>query len=174
MQRRAGASLSLLISMPPATPTSPPPTSRTHSSPQLHNPLHLRLYKVLAANFDDDATKDALGTLAELYAPPPASGLTAKASVKTKRDRSVGSVGDDDDEDGEEGEEPKTAGLGAVPVQPAVVEPIPGEIAARARRNLRRDVESKLSESSRRFLTAFAEVDKVRRKRHFSVTCTLM
>ena len=44
--------------------------------------------------------------------------------------------------------------------QPA--EGVAGEIAARARKSLRRDVESKLAESSRRFLTAFAEVDKVR------------
>ena len=41
------------------------------------------------------------------------------------------------------------------------LEPVPGEMAAKARKNLRRDVEGKLAESSRRFLTAFAEVDKV-------------
>ena len=43
-----------------------------------------------------------------------------------------------------------------------VHEAVPGEVAAKARRSLRRDVESKLADSSRRFLVAFAEVDKVR------------
>ena len=47
------------------------------------------------------------------------------------------------------------------------IETVPGEIAAKARRNLRRDVESKLGESSRRFLAAFSEVDKV----HYSDRC---
>ena len=50
----------------------------------------------------------------------------------------------------------------AVPSALVFAEPVAGEIAARARKNLRRDVESKLAESNRRFLTAFSEVDKVR------------
>ncbi|KAF7799585.1 hypothetical protein EIP86_010822 [Pleurotus ostreatoroseus] len=140
----------------PTAPNSPSPSSRPHSSPQLHNPLSLRLYKVLAANFDDDATKDALQTLAELYAPASAVKSVAKGK-EVKRDRSVASVGDDDEDEVDEQEVTlKTT----VQAQPAFVEPVAGDIAAKARKNLRRDVESKLAESSRRFLTAFAEVDK--------------
>ncbi|PCH37909.1 oligomeric complex COG6 [Wolfiporia cocos MD-104 SS10] len=42
----------------------------------------------------------------------------------------------------------------------ALDETVPGDIAAGARKNLRRDVESKLAESSRKFLKAFGDVDK--------------
>ncbi|EKM55271.1 uncharacterized protein PHACADRAFT_143387, partial [Phanerochaete carnosa HHB-10118-sp] len=106
---------------------------RSPSATLAQNPLSLRLYKVLAANFDDDATKEALETLAELYAPTPSPGV----AVKTKR------------------REKLTNGQ-----VPQFSEPVPGEIAANARKNLRRDVESKQADSSRRFLVAFAEVDK--------------
>lgn len=142
----------------PTASNSPSLSSRQHPSPQLHNPLSIRLYKVLAANFDDDATKDALHTLAELYAPSPAVKAVSKGK-EVKRDRSVASLGDDDDDDAEE---PDTSLKAMTQAQPAFVEPVAGDIAAKARKNLRRDVENKLAESSRRFLTAFAEVDKVR------------
>ena len=48
-----------------------------------------------------------------------------------------------------------------VATAPALEESVVGDIAARARKNLRRDVENKLAESSRQFLQAFGEVDKV-------------
>ena len=60
-------------------PTSP----RSPSSSLSQNPLTIRLYKVLAANFDDDATKEALETLAELYAPTP-SPASAKSKGKER------------------------------------------------------------------------------------------
>jgi hypothetical protein len=37
----------------------------------------------------------------------------------------------------------------------------PGDTAAKARKHLRRDIESKMEEGSLRFLTAFAVVDQV-------------
>ena len=37
---------------------------------QLRNPVSLRLYKVLSPNFDDEDTRQALGTLSDLYATP--------------------------------------------------------------------------------------------------------
>ena len=55
-------------------------------------------YHIHAANFDDDATKDALQTLAELYAPASAVKGVAKGK-EVKRDRSVASVGDDDEDE---------------------------------------------------------------------------
>lgn len=138
----------------------PSPISRVNSSsPQQPNPLSIRLYKVLAANFDDDATKDAVRTLAELYAP-----TTNAPKVKGKQ-RDLGAEYDGLDEEDEDEPGDTAAGssrAGDKTATPTFVEAVPGEIAAKARRSLRRDVESKLAESSRRFLTAFAEVDKVR------------
>ena len=80
----------------------------------------MRLYKVLSTNFDDLATREALGTLSDLYASP--------------------NVTNHDDSN----------------------ETHPGEYAAKARRNLRRDMESKLAESSHHFVQALGEVDLVR------------
>src|ERR1700722_6805184 len=87
---------------------------------QTRNPIALRLYKVLGTNFSDDATKEALRTISELYIPSTVPGR------------------------GDEG-----------------LEITPGESAARARKNLRRDMENKLAEGSREFLKAFGEVDQV-------------
>ncbi|KAI0345229.1 oligomeric complex COG6 [Trametopsis cervina] len=142
-----------------ASPSSP--ISRVNSSSQQsHNPLSLRLYKVLAANFDDDATKDALQTLAELYAPPEQPGPKVKGKGVEREPATRHAELEDEDE---EVSAEETAGGSQEQVKtipPLFSEPVPGEIAAKARRSLRRDVESKLAESSRRFLTAFSEVDK--------------
>ncbi|KAJ2923760.1 hypothetical protein H1R20_g13342, partial [Candolleomyces eurysporus] len=80
---------------------------------QTKNPISLRLYKVLSTNFDDLATREALGTLSDLY------GASGSNSAET----------------------------------------YPGEYAAKARRNLRRDMENKLAESSHHFVKALGEVD---------------
>lgn len=121
---------------------------------QGQNPISLRLYKVLGANFDDEATREALNTLAELYAPPSAPHTGVGKGKDVTRDL-------DADKDADEEYELnglKPTGLAA----PAgVEEAAAGDIAARARKNLRRDVESKLAESSKQFLKAFGEVDKV-------------
>ncbi|KAI0705883.1 oligomeric complex COG6 [Cytidiella melzeri] len=135
------------------------PISRLNSSeasPQQHNPLSIRLYKVLAANFDDDATKEAVQTLAELYA-------TDHSAPKVKGKQVQRESGPGHEELGEEDEAEFSAvrsSLGDKTTPSTFMEPVPGEIAAKARRNLRMDVESKLAESSRRFLTAFSMVDK--------------
>lgn len=130
---------------------------RSPSTTLTQNPLSLRLYKVLAANFDDDATKEALDTLAELYAPAPGPAAAAvNAKGKEVRRELEDDLDDEGFEDGEESVDKITSAQ-----TPSFSEPVPGEIAANARKNLRRDVESKLAESSRRFLVAFAEVDKV-------------
>ncbi|OBZ65679.1 Conserved oligomeric Golgi complex subunit 6, partial [Grifola frondosa] len=127
--------------------TSISPSSSRHAnaaSPHPQNPISLRLYKVLGANFDDDATKEALSTLAEFYAPPP--------SLKGKEVQLDGDAPDDAED------------LDGAAVKPVVHSPlsegIHSDIASRARKNLRRDVEGKLAESSRTFLNAFGEVDK--------------
>ncbi|KAH9852707.1 oligomeric complex COG6 [Lenzites betulinus] len=117
------------------------------SHAQSQNPISLRLYKVLSANFDDDASREALDTLAELYAPPTSTAAAKGKDVKH----------DADAEEDDEASVAKPTGL----VGPSGVgEVAAGDLAARARKNLRRDVESKLAESSKQFLTAFGEVDK--------------
>ena len=110
---------------------------------QPRNPVSLRLYKVLSTNFDDEDTRQALATLSELYATP-----------KSKDTLVV--VEDIDDEvlcDSIDGSYTSTT---------ALAESVPGESAAKARRYLRRDMENKLAEGSRKFLEALGEVDSVR------------
>ena len=130
--------------------------SQTQSGP---NPLSIRLYKVLAANFDDEATKDALNTLSELYSTPNTEHVALNGKQKGKETRI-----EESDEDGEEEDDDEEGKVGTKKVgrrASSIVEILPGEIAARARKNLKRDVEAKLAESSRKFLDAFAAVDKV-------------
>ena len=138
-----------MLALSPNSPSKSPLLSRSPSS-QPSNPLSTRLYKVLASNFDDESTREALNTLAELYAP--AVGSTSSHVQRKSVQRR-----ENDDENEEED------GYDDTPKRVSVIgESVPGDLAARARKNLKRDVESKLAESSRKFLDAFAEVDKVR------------
>ncbi|KAI9065410.1 oligomeric complex COG6 [Trametes sanguinea] len=124
-------------------------SSLLHAQTQGQNPISLRLYKVLGANFDDDATREALDTLAELYAPRPAEGRIkdGKQDIETELD-------------GEDERDATGVRLTGLVASTGLEEGVAGDIAARARKNLRRDVESKLAESSKQFLRAFGEVDK--------------
>ncbi|KAF8486745.1 oligomeric complex COG6 [Russula emetica] len=91
-------------------------------SPLARNPVSLRLYKVLGATFEDDATKEALSTLSDLYSP---------SDLQLAKDA--------------------PSFLRGAP---------PGDTAAKARKHLRRDIESKMEEGSLRFLAAFGMVDQ--------------
>jgi hypothetical protein len=104
------------------------------------------LYKVLGATFEDEATKEALSTLSDLYSP---SGFPAVVST-TKEDVVVSDVVDEVDTDS------------AKDVPSFLRGPPPGDTAAKARKHLRRDIESKMEEGSLRFLAAFGVVDQVR------------
>ncbi|TCD67043.1 Golgi transport complex subunit 6 [Steccherinum ochraceum] len=159
----------MLSGSPLASPSRQPiPSGSTSPPPQSHNPLSLRLYKVLATNFDDESTKEALNTLAELYAPSP-TGNGHVPNGKGKGRAVNGDMNDDDNDDELDiSEDDDDEGLGARTerrnrIATSVVVPgelVPGETAARARKNLKRDVQTRLAESSRMFLNAFAEVDK--------------
>jgi len=46
------------------------PNVQVNHTPVRGNPVSLRLYKVLSTNFDDEDTRQALGTLSDLYATP--------------------------------------------------------------------------------------------------------
>jgi conserved oligomeric Golgi complex subunit 6 len=92
------------------------------------NPISLRLYKVLATNYDDPSTREALLSVSKFY-----------------------SIQDSDNASG-------------VPTKH-------GELAARARKNLRRDLESRLAAGSRQFLDAFKTVDEVGRPQLADAPC---
>ena len=126
-----------------ARPESSQSDRRAVSATQSRNPVSQRLSKVLGTNFDSEDTRQALRTLSDLYAIP--------------RGKEVHVVDDGDDELGQENAE-------AQPSTPTMVlvESVPGESAARARKNLRRDMETQLAEGSRKFLQALGEVDAVR------------
>lgn len=66
----------------PSTPSSAAP--RRPSSTPSRNPISLRLYKVLASNFDEPSSLEALKTVSDYYSAPPASGADgASASSST-------------------------------------------------------------------------------------------
>lgn len=150
-----------------ATPSifSATTSSRLPAAIPSKNPLALRLYKVLGANYNDASTREALETLSSFYAPPVAGTQAPILSLNGGKQDEEEEL-EEDEEDGEEqawGREftEKARRKDKKSIDPSVA-PVDGELALRARRNLRRDVEAKLTESSRKFLTAFAEVDKVR------------
>ncbi|KAF8633476.1 hypothetical protein AX15_001436 [Amanita polypyramis BW_CC] len=110
------------------------------SSPQSQgkNPITLRLYKILGTSFDDVATREALQTLSEFY-------TQSSTSKETLLDTNA--EGLDDNE--------STAMR-----KPGPFGPIVGELAARARKSLRRDMENKLAESSQQFMKALGDVNE--------------
>ncbi|XP_006457735.1 hypothetical protein AGABI2DRAFT_198704 [Agaricus bisporus var. bisporus H97] len=126
----------------------PQAAGRKQSSTQARNPVALRLYKVLSTNFEDAATREALQFLSDLYAPPPSS-IKGKELLKPR----------DEFEDEDDIETDVADGRNSTLNQPPV-EQVPGEIAGRARKHLRRDMEKKLAEGSRQFLKALSEVDQ--------------
>lgn len=137
----------IIMSSPAVSPSSSTlQFDRKARANQSRNPVSLRLYKVLGTNFDHEATREALQTLSELYA-------TSATTVKGKE---IARSAEDDELD-----EELVRPTGIV-AEELLTEAIPGESAARARKNLRRDMEKKLAEGSHQFLKAFSEVDQVR------------
>jgi conserved oligomeric Golgi complex subunit 6 len=125
---------------------------------EARNPLSLRLFKVLGARYDDPSTREAIEILSSLYAPAPSTATgTTRPRRNTVRSRADGNISDDTDE-----ERPP-----ALPLISGTVDKDTAseEVAARARKNLRKDMEDKLAQSSRMFLAAFSEVNQVGRSR---------
>ncbi|KZW02874.1 oligomeric complex COG6 [Exidia glandulosa HHB12029] len=140
-------SSSASLDLPPPLSASTSERKVSSSSPAAaaaaaRNPISLRLYKVLAANFEDDATREALRTLSEFYQPATDKGkgkqLDAGALHLTN---------------GHAHAEPQTPASALLPA-------VSTGVAVRARKNLRRDVELRLAECSQQFLRAFGEVDE--------------
>lgn len=113
------------------------------------NPLSIRLFKVLGARYDDPETREALEILSGLYAP------TFSSKGETRRTVNASLMSDDSDEE----EQPSRSLLAAIP--PLEKGRTFDDSAARARRNLRKDMEGKLAQSSKMFLAAFSEVNQV-------------
>ena len=127
--------------------TSPPSDQHNRSSSSLAwNPITLRLYKVLGANFEDPGTKEALETLSAFY-----TTSSTVASAPTGERNGLDDTNSDSEDESR-----------AVAEAQKVVIHMPGDSAARARKNLRRDTQAKVAEGSQIFLKAFGEVDKVR------------
>lgn len=115
-------------------------------SPLTRNPVSLRLYKVLGATFDDEATREALSTLSELYSSSESPDVRPAAT----QDDIV-----HDEVDGIDS--------GKIKDVPGFLQGAPpGDTAAKARKHLRRDIENKLEEGSLKFLATFVSVDQVR------------
>ncbi|KAF8267909.1 oligomeric complex COG6-domain-containing protein [Lactarius quietus] len=126
--------------VPPAVADINRRSQTASPSPLARNPVSLRLYKVLGATFDDDATREALSTLSDLYSPSRPTLIAKEEDV---------SHDEADEADGEKIKDVPSFLRGA----------LPGDTAAKARKHLRRDIESKLEEGSLRFLAAFGAVD---------------
>jgi len=119
--------------------TSLPLTDRQNASStptQGRNPITLRLYKILGTSFDDVATREALQTLSKFYSQTNSSGDKLP-------DSSV------DGTDGNEFGIVRSSGV------------VSGELAAKARKNFRRDMENKLAEGSQQFMKVLGEVNEV-------------
>ncbi|KAI3612712.1 conserved oligomeric golgi complex subunit 6 [Moniliophthora roreri] len=131
------------MSSTPSRPSSSTPATddrKSSISSQSRNPVSLRLYKVLGTSFDDQATREALQTLSDLY-----------ANTERKVD---GPVAEEEVESLE-----NSAKRLSISKEAAHGESIPGETANRARKNLRRDMEKQLAEGSHHFLQIFKELD---------------
>lgn len=125
------------------SPTSLPLADRQHASStptQGRNPITLRLYKILGTSFDDVATREALQTLSEFYSQASSSGDKLPDS-------------DVDGTDGNEFGVVKKSGPSSV---------VSSELAAKARKNFRRDMENKLAEGSQQFMKVLGDVNEVR------------
>lgn len=145
----------------PSQPTEKRQQPSTSSSSHTRNPVALRLYKVLSTNFEDAATREALQTLSDLYAPLTSTSAKGKEPVKPIADEFADDVDDDEDEDEDVDVASHDGTMKILSGGQPTGEVVPGEIAARARKHLRRDMEKKLAEGSRQFLKALGEVDQV-------------
>jgi hypothetical protein len=138
------------MSVPAQSPPPPPSSSRNAGTPasalQTRNPITIRLRKILGTNFTDEATTEALQTLSELY------GTQSPASVSDSKARAAEDTVSDDDWSDEDA----NTRLAAEDHREGL-----NETASKARKNLRRDLESKLAQGSHQFLQAFGEVDQV-------------
>ncbi|KAF8340617.1 oligomeric complex COG6-domain-containing protein [Cantharellus anzutake] len=123
------------------------PSDRVVSPSSSRNPISLRLYKALSSTFHDSVSREALQTLDAYYVDPSQQSTSTNGILK---DIKGADVDDSSSDDENIFSYPFAHSRSADPA-----------LAEHARKNLRRDVEKQLTSSSRRFLEAFGEVDKV-------------
>ncbi|KIM58544.1 hypothetical protein SCLCIDRAFT_127928 [Scleroderma citrinum Foug A] len=111
------------------------------------NPITLRLRKILGTSFTDQATIEALQTLSELY--------SVSSLLHLQQQRDGGDIDFDDDWSDLDSKEHHQQQQDQPQPNDAV-----DETASRARKNMRRDLEKKLTQGSQHFLKAFGEVDQ--------------
>lgn len=133
------------MSSPPPTPSrslSQSGPSSSYAPPSLNssrnNPISLRIYKAIGTTFDDAGSREALELVSNFYAP------THSVKGKEKAEDIITNGHGHGEED-------------ALPRRRT----LKGQSAATARKYLKKDVERKLAEGSRKFLDAFGEVDQV-------------
>ncbi|KZP29030.1 oligomeric complex COG6 [Athelia psychrophila] len=146
--------------LPPGSPGRGAGAAGTQTQTQVRNPISLRLYKVLGTNFTDEATREALSTLSDLYVVPPRDEPLREAAADDWDDDQDGAEEDPAPTNTKAFRAPTGTGTGSRWDGVDVVESVPGESAMRARKNLRRDMENKLAEGSQQFLHAFGAVDQ--------------
>jgi conserved oligomeric Golgi complex subunit 6 len=137
------------------------PSSQTPPVADAKNPLSVRLYKILGTQYDDPSTREALEILSALYASNNSSSARSILSKTEKKDLRINGPGTRPDATlSEESDEEETT-------QPQANKTIERRsedfinAASQARRHLRKDMERKLTQTSRRFLEAFSEVNQV-------------
>jgi hypothetical protein len=136
--------MSAIASSPLPSPGRADAWAASSAQAQARNPVALRLYKVLGAKYDDDAARAALHTLSDFYVPLPSVAATTSDPSRDEWDES-----DPEDE----------THVSASPAFLRAAARHTGDIASRARTHMRRDVERRLADGSRRFLAAFGDVD---------------
>jgi hypothetical protein len=131
---------------------SSPASNERVSMNASRNPLSLRLYKSLSANFQDAASREALEVLSSLYGD---SSEFFYGSRTAAHDEDTSSSHEEDTH-----ESPcEKKGFAGSAIEPGPLGDI--TVAERARKNSRRDVEQMLIANSIRFLHAFGDVNKV-------------
>ncbi|KAG8970571.1 Golgi transport complex subunit 6 [Tulasnella sp. 419] len=146
------------LSTPPIVSPALSSARRVASSIPARNPIALRLYKVLGANYQDPSTLEALETLSSFYSSSPATeSILDETHDHVMVDEPEAAA---EDEGIIEWNVDRNARNDLRRHTNPNLKNIGTELAGNARKNLRRDLETKLAESSRRFLQAFAEVDQ--------------
>lgn len=125
------------------------------------NTLSLRLVKILGSTYDDNTTREALEILSTLYIPPSSRSKDATTTKRKSRQARVeetvdGALSDESGDEVAPAVNPVPSVVSALDEEQALIEG-----AAKARKNLKKDMENKLSQTSKMFLAAFAEVNQV-------------
>ncbi|CCA71103.1 hypothetical protein PIIN_05038 [Serendipita indica DSM 11827] len=124
------------------------------------NTLSLRLVKILGSTYDDNTTREALEILSTLYIPPSSRSKDATTTKRKSRQARVeetvdGALSDESGDEVAPAVNPVPSVVSALDEEQALIEG-----AAKARKNLKKDMENKLSQTSKMFLAAFAEVNQ--------------